>query len=153
MALVHEKLYQSSNLAHIDTAEYVETLCSSVLRSYDSKSNHIDLRFNLSKIFLQIDKALPFGLILNELIANCAKHAFMPGSAGHVWISTHADTDFFLCISDNGRGFPKGMDFRMTQSLGLKLVYMLTKQLKGSVEFKSNSGTEVRVQFPLNEKS
>ncbi|HYG75153.1 MAG TPA: PAS domain-containing protein [Planctomycetota bacterium] len=154
MALVHEKLYQSTNLAQIDTAEYVENLASNVLRSYDAEANNIALHLDLTTVFLPIDKALPFGLILNELVANCAKHAFEPGSTGEVRISIKGDRGFFfMCIADNGRGFPQGMDFRASQSLGLKLVYMLTKQLRGSVEFNSKPGAEVRVQFPIAESN
>jgi two-component sensor histidine kinase len=148
MALVHEMLYQSADLARIDLAEYVESLTQNVLRSYGPRTAGIDLQNDLQKVSIDIDKAIPFGLILNELIGNCAKHAFAGGEKGNIWITLRADREVVLTVADNGRGVPAGFNFRATSSLGLRLVNTLAKQLKGTIELTTQGRTEFRLAFP-----
>ena len=150
MALVHEMLYQSTNLAHIDVGAYIENLAPNMLRSYGSRTARIALHLEFQKVFLDIDKATPFGLIVNELIGNCVKHAFLPGAPGDIWVEIKAENGLLLLVADNGCGFPKGFDYKLSKTLGLKLINTLTKQLKGTLELIAIAGrTEFRLKFPI----
>ncbi len=148
MALVHEMLYQSRNLAHIEISDYVESLAQTLLRSYSLNEALIDPQFDLQKVSLDIDRAIPFGLIVNELVGNCVKHGFAAGAKGSMWVTLRMDRDIVFTVADNGRGIPKGYDFRKAKTLGMQLVLTLTKQLKGNIELKTDGRTEFRVSFP-----
>jgi PAS domain S-box-containing protein len=149
MALVHEKLYQSDDLAKIDFAEYIQSLSANLFRSYAVKSQGLTLKLEISPVFLNVDTAIPCGLILNELVSNSLKHAFLGACAGEIRIqfSANADRSFSLIVQDNGIGFPRGLDFKASQSLGLQLVCGLTKQLKGAIEMSANEGTRFKLTF------
>ncbi|HYG75135.1 MAG TPA: sensor histidine kinase [Planctomycetota bacterium] len=149
MALVHEKLYQSGNLGQVNIRDYIDSLATGVLRSYDDRSRRIKLNLDIPETHLPIDKALPFGLIVNELIANSIKHAFEPGKLGEINIVIRSADDFIVSVADNGKGLPPHLNVAETQSLGLKLVSMLTKQLHGSVTIGRGPGAEVLIRFPL----
>jgi len=150
MALVHEKLYQSQDLARIDLAEYIRNLTTDLFRSYGVKSATIKLKINVGEVLLGIDTAIPCGLIINELVSNSLKHAFPAGREGEICIDLHSDNDdkFVLIVRDNGVGFPKDLDFRNTESFGLRLVRTLTDQLEGNIELDSNGGTTFKITFP-----
>ena len=149
MALVHERLYQSQDLARIDLAEYIQSLTNYLFRSYGADSNVITLKINADDILLDIDTAIPCGLIINELVSNSLKHAFSGGREGEICIELRADDDgrSTLIVSDNGVGFPEDLDFRNTESLGLQLVNMLTRQLEGTIELDRSDGTAVKITF------
>jgi PAS domain S-box-containing protein len=148
MALIHENLYQSKDLARIDFAEYIRKLINYLLRSY-GHSRTITLALNTKGILLSIDTAIPCGLIVNELVSNTLKYAFPTGQAGQVDINLRPldDQQLILTISDNGVGFPPDVDFRSTESLGLQLVNNLVKQLDGTIELRRNSGTVFKIIF------
>jgi PAS domain S-box-containing protein len=150
MALVHEYLYQSQNLARIDFTEYIRNLASYLFRSYEVDPDAIQLRINVKDdISLSIDKAIPCGLILNELLSNSLKYAFPEGREGEITIDLRLKNDkHTLIVSDNGVGFPKDLDFRNTESLGLQLVVDLTEQIDGSIELRRNGGTKFLITFP-----
>jgi PAS domain S-box-containing protein len=149
MALIHEQLYQSGNLAKIDMAEYMEHLTAGLLRSYSMTADRISLRITAEEVFLNLDTAIPCGLILNELVTNCLKHAFPEGRAGVITVTLRAEPagKFFLRVCDNGVGFPAGIDFRKAESLGLQLVSMLTEQLDGVIELDRHEGTAFTLTF------
>jgi two-component sensor histidine kinase len=93
--------------------------------------------------------AIPCGLIINELVSNCLKHAFPGGERGEIYIDLSSDHDqIILTVGDNGGAFPKGLDFRNTESLGLQLVLSLIEQLEGAIELHSDGKTEFRIAFP-----
>jgi|GEM_PF-1914137 len=149
MALVHEKLYQSSDLRDIDFKEYINDLAANLFESY-RKSENIKININVKDIFLDIDLAIPTGLIINELITNSLKYAFPGSMKGEINISFRStdENSFELVIGDNGIGFPKDLDFRKTKSLGLHLVTILAeKQLHGSIDINRNKGTEFQIKF------
>jgi PAS domain S-box-containing protein len=152
MALIHEKLYRSGNLAQIDFGEYVQTLSSSLVRTYAIRAEKVNVKVAVSKIFFGVDTAIPCGLIINELVSNALKHAFPGGRRGTILISLHVDDQGCntLVVSDDGIGFPEGLDFRHTASLGMKLVNMLTGQLSGTIELICSRGTEFRIVFPAD---
>jgi len=153
MALAHEYLYQSKDLARIAFAEYIPTLANYLFQSYQSYTDAIQLRINIEDgISLDIDKTIPCGLILNELVSNALKHAFVERREGksrveltcsHRCIVPGKDDDgeFSLIVSDNGVGFPRNLDFRNTRSLGLRLVVNLVEQLDGTIELDRSAGT------------
>jgi len=128
MALIHEKLYQSEDLAQIDFSEYIRDLVASLFCSYELNLDAIELKINVEQIFLNIETAIPCGLIINELVLNSLKHAFPIGNSGEIYINLYEndENEIALTISDNGIGFSQDFDFRNTSSLGLQLVNALT---------------------------
>jgi len=146
MAMIHERLYRSDDLMRIDFAEYIRGLVSDLFISYKSKSDGVQLRINVVESSIGIDAAIPCGLIVNELVSNALKHAFPNGRKGEIHIDFNRDDEGFnLVVGDNGVGFPVGLDFRKTESLGLQLVNTLTDQIGGTIELDSSSGTEFRI--------
>ncbi|HTP64441.1 MAG TPA: ATP-binding protein [Geobacteraceae bacterium] len=152
MALVHEKLYQSSDLARIDFAEYTRSLLNSFWRSHGAIASTVRLNLDLQPVTLPVDTAVPCGLILNELAGNALKHAFKGRSDGEVTVSLAAGTDgkVRLRVADNGVGLPEGFDWRNARSLGLRLVQMLAGQMDAEVEVSSEGGTRFEIIFALN---
>ena len=151
MALIHERLYKAEDLARINLAEYIETLTDQLLQSYHGiGAIHIDLRLDITPISLSIDKAVPCGLIINELVSNAMKHAFSDNEqSGEIWIEGKAkpDCQLVLVIGDNGVGIPSEIDFQRVQSLGLTLVTTLVKQIRGNIELHRKEGTEFKITF------
>jgi len=149
MALIHEKLYQSKNLAQIELAEYIQDLVDNLLSSYEANLNTIALKINIDQVYLNLDAAIPCGLIINELVLNSFKHAFPAGNSGEIRIDFRVEkkNKYILTISDNGIGFPSNLDFRNTESLGLQLVNALTNQLGGNIELNGSAGAEFKITF------
>lgn len=154
MALIHEKLYRSRNLAQIDLGEYIRELAAYLSRSQNASGRGISLSVQADQVFLDVEAAVPCGLILNELISNALKHAFPGGRPGQVSIKLNAACDgrLTLVVADNGRGFPPGLDFQATESLGLQLVNILVSQLNGAIELNSECGTEFRITLAPGSK-
>jgi two-component sensor histidine kinase len=149
MALIHEKLYQSKDLSRISFAEYIQGLATQLFHSYAANSHAITLKVDVGDVLLNIDTAIPCGLIINELVSNSLKHAFPASKEGEIRIGLHSDNNKLrLIVSDTGVGFPKDLDFRNTGTLGLELVTTLTDQLRGTIELHSNGGTEWKIIFP-----
>jgi PAS domain S-box-containing protein len=146
MALVHEELYQSDDLTKINLDEYVRDVAAYVVQSYASNPGVV-LTVDVEDITLGIDTAIPFGLIINELVSNCLKHAFPDGRKGEIEIQLRSCHDYVvLTVADNGVGMPEDFDFRNAQSLGLSLVTMLAEdQLNGDISLDRSGGTEVRI--------
>jgi PAS domain S-box-containing protein len=148
MALVHEKLYQSPDLAQVDLAEYVRSLTAYLFQSHRGNRRTITLELDVCDTILDVDSAIPCGLIINELVSNALKHAFPQGRTGQVHVGMHADQSrFTMLVRDDGVGFPPDLDFRNTESLGLQLVLMLVEQLEGSIEMDNTGGTTFQITF------
>jgi two-component sensor histidine kinase/PAS domain-containing protein len=149
MALVHETLYGSDNLARIDMAEYTRILANEVMAAYRPLRANVQLSTDLQPVSLSVDQAVPCGLILNELMANAFKHAFPNGHSGVVHVSLwESGGDCIMCVTDNGAGLPADLDIATHHSLGLRLVRLLVAQLGGVVNFeRRNMGTQARVSF------
>ena len=150
MALIQEKLYQSKNYAQVDFGEYLKELAAELMTSYQVSPARIKVNVEAKGIFLGIDTAIPCGLITQELISNALKHAFPERrSEGEVRLSFYRENGrLILIVRDNGIGFPKGFDFNSASSLGLQLVNKLVAQISGSIELKSEEGSEFRIIFP-----
>jgi two-component sensor histidine kinase len=147
MALVHEKLYRSGDVARIDFREYVESLTAGLYRSYFPGPG-VRIFADVENVSLDIDLAVSCGLIINELVSNALKYAFPEGRAGEIHVSLAGDGDSYtLTVSDDGVGLPPGLDFRDTPSLGLQLVNTLVGQLEGTIELDSAEGTRFKITF------
>jgi two-component sensor histidine kinase len=146
MALIHEKLYRTEGLAQIDFKEYLESLTDMLLRAH-SKGPFIRRQLNLEPVALSIDLAIPVGLIANELISNSLKHAFNGRQKGVVRVAlTRPNQDELrLAVSDDGQGLPE--NFLQSTSLGVRLVRILTGQINGRMEYKSENGAEFAIVF------
>ncbi len=149
MALIHEKLYQSHDLARINFKNYVESLSSVLARSFAAETREVTFCLEIEQISLGIDQAVPCGLIINELVSNSLKHAFPGSRKGEVTIQFKIveGQRLHLIVGDNGVGFPDTIDFQHTSSLGLQLVNSLVHQLEGSIEIRRTTGTEFRIDF------
>jgi PAS domain S-box-containing protein len=148
MAFIHKQLYQSKNLAHIDFAAYVRSLTKNLLASYRTNGNDIALDVCVDDIILALDSAIPCGLIINELVSNTLKHAFLDGSAGHITVDLHQEGGKnVLVVSDNGVGLPADLNVHTTETLGLQLVSALVQQLDGTLELERGSGTAIKISF------
>ena len=151
MALVHERLYQSKNLAKVDLNGYIEMLAKGLFRSYGADPKRISLITEVRDIALGIDIAIPCGLIVNELVSNSLKYGFPEGwkGKGEIRIALSQKNGFIdLVVSDNGVGLPEGLDIRNTESLGLRLVALLAEdQLQGKMTLGKKKGTQFHIQF------
>lgn len=150
MSLIHEKLYQSKDMAGIDFKEYTKDLANGIFQSYGINMNRIKLIINVKDIYLSVDDAIPCGLIINELISNSLKHAFPDNRNGEIKVDIQSsnENDINLSVSDNGAGIPDNLDFRKTRSLGLHLVTILAEnQLQGEIDLNKNEGTEFKIKF------
>ena len=149
MALIHDELYQSKDLSQIDVAKYIQKLATDLINSYRITPDDIKLKIDVHEVLLVVNTAVPFGLIISELVSNSLKHAFPKGREGEIRIYLRLDSDnkFVLIVSDNGVGFPKDLDFRNTETLGLQLVTTLVKQLNGTIELDRSAGTTFTLTF------
>lgn len=149
MALIHEKLYQSGDLSRINFAKYLTSITKELFHSYHISSDLIELTADVTETRLGIDIAIPCALIINELVSNSLKYAFPDGRRGHIQIYFNQDNEgsYTLTVNDNGVGFPKNINFRKTESLGLQLVNTLTTQLNGKIELERKNGTRFTIRF------
>jgi PAS domain S-box-containing protein len=150
MALVHEKLYQTEDLARLDFAEYALSLLNYIWDSHSASNGKMRLNMSLSPLILPVGTVVLCGLILNELASNTIKHAFPDGRGGDVTVTLEhnpATGAVSLRVRDNGVGLPADLDWRQTNSLGLRLVQMLAKQMRGTVETGPGPGTEFQINF------
>jgi len=136
MALIHEKLYRSSNLAEISFGDYVRDLATQLFRSYSLNAAGVSLEIDANKVLLGIDRAIPCSIIVNELVSNSLKYGFPDRRGGTIYIRLHSapDQTVRLVVGDTGVGLPEDLDIEKTDSLGLKLVKMLTGQLSGELK-------------------
>jgi PAS domain S-box-containing protein len=150
MALVHENLYHSETFAEIDFKAYINVLVDDILRSYKADRKTITLIIDAKESLLDMDTAVPCGLIINELVSNAVKHAF-PDGEGEITITLSVDGEHVqLGVADNGVGIPEEIDFKNTESLGLQLVTILAEeQLEGSIQLTREKGTAFCIQFTI----
>ncbi len=151
MAMLHETLYRSGNMAQVDFPAYIENICAHIVRSYDSKAGNIKLELHLAEIVIDLDQAVSCGLIINELVSNALKHAFPAGRKGRITVEMQSlpEDRIMLIVSDDGIGLPQGLDINQSETLGLKLVSMLTEKLKGNIEIIRDAGTAFHIQFKV----
>jgi two-component sensor histidine kinase/CheY-like chemotaxis protein len=148
MALIHDKLYRARDLARVSFPEYVRDLTNNILTSYTLPASSVRVNLDVDDMSLSLDSAVPCGLILNELISNCLKHAFPLGHSGTVHVGFHAAGDqLCLVVRDDGIGMPADVDLERTNSLGWRLIRALVQQLGGFVRCHTAGGTVVELRF------
>jgi len=163
MAMIHEKLYMSDSMVKIDFKEYVDDLTDSIFYNYKISPNMIRLNRKIDNVFFKINTAIPCGLIINELVTNCLKHAFpwfkdsksLKDSSEILKFGKYKidielkqiDGNYILTVSDNGSGFPDDVNFRKTDSLGLQLVNSLVEQIDGTIKLDKTNDTKFRIIF------
>ncbi|GAH50776.1 unnamed protein product, partial [marine sediment metagenome] len=154
MALIHEELYQSTNLARVDFSRYVQGLVSQVFYLYDVSAADITIQADVEEVALDIDTAVWCGLIVNELVSNSLKHAFPEGRSGVVRVELRPEEDkYFLMVSDTGVGLPEDLDWQNTDTLGLYLVNTMVGGLSGEIELDCSEGTKFKITFPVSKES
>jgi two-component sensor histidine kinase len=148
LALVHEKLYMSGDLANIDFRDYVVSLTDILIRAL-GKPRNVAIDIDIEKMLVNTDTVIPCGMIINELVSNSLKHAFPDGREGRITIAMKKrDDEFILTVEDNGIGIDSRADVRKFNSLGLGLVFSLAeKQLNGRVELDIADGTSFTASF------
>jgi two-component sensor histidine kinase len=153
MAFIHESLYQTKDFSSINFSEYVVNLSQNLLHSYSSLEHEIKLNLDIQNVFLNLDLAIPCGLIINEIVSNALKYAFVDKKEdAEIMIKMHLKGEnLHLQIKDNGKGLPKHIDYRNTESLGLQLVVTLVDQLNGSIELDCTQGAHYNILFKQNQ--
>ncbi len=149
MAIIHEKLHQSKDFANIDFADYLEKMVTHLFAVYEVDAQRVRFKIDVRQIEMDINRAIPCGLIVNELVSNALKHAFPEGKEGELVIRMFRDESgkFDLVVKDTGCGFPESIDIQKPQTLGLQIVADLTKQLDGKLELSRDGGTEIHITF------
>lgn len=151
MALIHNRLYKNSNFANVNFDQYINELVSEIKLSYPAYANTIAVNTHISNITLNVNTAIPCGLILNELLTNCYKHAFKGKTNGSIYISFSQEGDKIkLMVKDNGIGL--NPEYESTESLGITVIQSLCEQLEGSYEFTVEEGTCFKLVFDVNIK-
>lgn len=149
MALIHNRLYKSDSLIDVNFNEYIQELISEITSSYPAISNTIKVKTNISSISLNVNAAIPCGLILNELLTNCYKHAFKEKAEGEIAVSFLRETNYYkMTVKDNGSGLP--VNYNKKQSLGVTVIEALTEQLDGTAKFTDDHGTHFELSFKVN---
>lgn len=155
MALIHQKLYQGENLAAIEMRDYFETIGKAIIDSFGEKAENISLNVEMEDVELDVDTAVPIGLITNELITNSIKHAFPNKRKGQILITLAQEENGLLKlnIADNGQPMNNESVVKKEKGFGALLIQLLTTQLGGKLEKSTVAGTSTIIHFPLQEKS
>jgi len=151
ISAVHDILYQSNVFSNLLFHEYIMKITGELVNAYNFNGN-ITFDYDLEDVSLDLQTAIPMGLIINEIITNSLKHAFKNRKNGRIKISCHC-VEKKLCeltVADNGIGLPKDFDLAKIESLGFNLISMLTKQVEGELSVKSENGTAFNIRFPIN---
>ena len=148
MALIHERLYRSTDLKNIDFGDYIRTLVMDLFRTYLAEPSRIKLDLDVEDVMLDIDTAIPLGLIVNELVSNSMKHAFPDNRKGTIKLEFKSDSQgCHLVVGDDGIGLPLGLDIKHTETLGLQLVSSLIGQIDAEMQVNNHDGTEFTIRL------
>jgi len=149
MSFIHESLYRTKDFNSIDFSEYIERLANNMVYSYQYSKNRIALKLEIEEVFLSLDISIPCGLIINELLSNALKYAFLENQKGEIYISVKElnDSKIQIKVEDNGVGFPEDLDINKVESLGMLLVNTLVEQIDGDIEIRSKEGTKYLITF------
>jgi two-component sensor histidine kinase len=149
MALIHEQLYQTRDLRQVDMVRHIVSLAGNLVHSYGADESRISWTVSVEPFSLPVDRAIPLGLILNELISNVLKHAFPAGRRGLFSIAGGRSAEgTTLEVKDDGIGLPPSLDVARPRSLGLQIVAILARQIKGTFELRTGRGTTARLTLP-----
>jgi two-component sensor histidine kinase len=149
MALIHNRLYKSDNLTDVNFDEYIQELISEIISSYPTISNSVKVVTDIKNVTLNVNSAVPCGLIMNELLTNCYKHAFHNKVDGVININVvNTNNEFKMIVKDNGSGLPS--NYNKKQSLGVTVIEALTEQLDGKSKFSDDNGTRFELVFKIS---
>lgn len=154
MALIHENLYNHKSLANIMFSSYVKSLCGNIARTYANQQANVQFDYQIDDAYLPMDIAIPCGLIINELISNSFKYAFVnkPNGVISIHFNDLQDENFLLKVSDDGVGIPSDVNILKTKSLGMKIVHKLVQQIDGELQSDFSQGTEFSFTFKASNK-
>lgn len=149
MALIHEKLYKTDDLSRINFAEYIRSLTVHLFHTYRVNPNIVKMNAEVEEVYLSINKAIPCGLVINELVSNALKHAFPDSKKGEIQIKLYSNRQnrTKLVVSDDGIGLPENLNIQEPETLGLQLVNDLVKQIEGTVKLDRTKGTTFYISF------
>ena len=149
MAFIPESLYQSEDLARIDFSDYTRRVTTHLFSLYGARTAPINYKVEVKDVFLDINTAIPCGLIINELVTNSLKHAFPDDRRGEMLVKMRVDKrgKHTLIVKDTGIGFPERLGFRETETLGMQLVTDLVIQIEGSIKLNREGGTTFTIVF------
>lgn len=156
IALIHQKLYQSDNLAKVNLADYIYNLTTHLIQSYTLNPDNITLQLNLDQVFSSLDTAIPCGLVINELVSNALKHGFPRNSQGTIWVELNSVGDVTpeqsthqlrLVVGNDGIKLPELPNLHQAKSVGFQLIHALVQQLNGKIEIDRSRGTEFRISL------
>ena len=150
MSIIHQKLYQSRDLSHIDFHDYILTIITHLQHSHGVLEDRVKINFDAKYIIMPIDNAVPAGLIINELVSNSLKYAFPGSSTGNININIayeKIDREFWLSVRDDGKGLPEEISISSPKTFGLTLVNLLVEQMGGTLEIVKSGGSEFRINF------
>jgi len=153
MALVHDQIYHSENLSSIDAREYFNSIITQLNKAYGPLQRLININVKVDNVPLPLASAIPCGIILNELLTNAFKYAFPGDQNGEIIVEFHKKNNrFVLSVGDNGVGLPARLDFSEAETMGLRLINILTQQLKGEINLGQSKGTLFKITFTAKEK-
>lgn len=148
MSLIHEELYSSQDFSHINLSDYIQTLTKELLTSHIEDPGRVKLTVNIENVKMELETAIPLGLLVNEIVANSVNHAFPNDQKGEIIVELKRDGDgFILKMSDDGIGIPENIDFKKAETLGFQLINSLVNQLDGQIEMQPTKGTTFIVKF------
>jgi PAS domain S-box-containing protein len=148
IALIHESLYQSTNISNIDFKNYIEILIEDIIHSYSVKTDMVRTVLDVGDFELSIETAIPAGLIINELVSNALKYAFKDNIPGEIRVVLDKNDDIYtLTVADNGVGLPVDVEWENARTLGLQLVNALVSQLEGDMSVVVDNGTVFIINF------
>lgn len=149
MSLIHETIYRNSDFSAIDFTEYIRAIASNLVQSYRNPNSQVELVVEMDKVLIGLDQSIPCGLIVNELVSNAMKYAFVGRKKGklNIQVKEKKGEKIELVIKDDGVGLPETLDAKQSGSLGLTLVNALTEQLDGTLTTKSTKGTSHTLSF------
>jgi PAS domain S-box-containing protein len=152
IASIHEMLYRSADYTRIDFGAFIDRIVSQSTASYPLNGGRVGMKTDVADISVDLNTAVPCGMLINELVSNAAKHAFPAEREGHIAvIMRQEEGDIILTVSDDGIGFPDHIDYRNTESLGMQLVLGLVDQLDGTIDFNNTGGTAFTITFRPHE--
>jgi PAS domain S-box-containing protein len=150
MAMIHERLYAHQHMDRIDFGEYTETLVRELMRSFALPDKKVESRIKTEQVELDVEQAIPCGLVLNELVTNALKYAFKERLSGLITVTLEqtGDNEIILAVADDGVGLPEGFNWKKSKSMGFPIVDILARQLDGTMTVESRAGLKVTIQFP-----
>jgi two-component sensor histidine kinase len=148
MSLVHELLYGASDLSKIDFRDYARKLARDLTDSYGNGKSDLTVDIDLGKLELDISKAVPLGLLTNEIITNSLKHAFVNVHSPRIFIKQLEESNLTLLIGDNGPGLPPEIDLQQAQSFGLRIITLLSEQLRAKISVRNDQGAVYKIEIP-----